>query len=135
MCFLAKSLNVAALVLHQLNRGVESRDNQRPVLSDLRGSGSLEQDADAVFFVFRPAYALERMMQENPEKRAEAELILATVKNDLEIQIAKQRNGPTKVLEFFVDMAANVVRDKVPAYREPEPTKPEGPRIIYSRGG
>ena len=112
MCVLAKSLNVAALGLHQLNRGVESRDNQRPVLSDLRGSGSLEQDADAVFFVYRPAYPYERQMQEDKEMQADVEIKLALVKHDLEIQIAKQRNGPTKTLEFFVDMQSNVVRDK-----------------------
>jgi replicative DNA helicase len=128
MTAMAKSLNVAAVGLHQLNRQVESRDNQRPTLSDLRGSGSLEQDADVVLFVYRPAYPLERQLQESPDKRAEAEILLNGVKNDLEIQIAKQRNGPTKTLEFFVDMQANVVRDKV---RETA-AQPQKGGVVYS---
>ena len=111
MCSMAKVLDVAVLALHQLNRGVESRDNQRPLMSDLRGSGSLEQDADTILFVYRPAYRFERQL-EDPDKRAEAEISANTFKHDLEIQIAKQRNGPTLALEFFCDMAANVVRDR-----------------------
>lgn len=111
MCVMAKSLDVAVLGLHQLNRQVESRDNQRPLLSDLRGSGSLEQDADVVLFAYRPAYQYERQLQDG-DKAAEAEMKLEAVKNSLEIQIAKQRNGPTKTLHFFVDMAANAVRDR-----------------------
>lgn len=110
MCVLAKSMNVAVLGLHQLNRQVESRDNQRPLLSDLRGSGSLEQDADVVLFAYRPAYQYERQLQEG-DKATDAEARLAAVKNELEIQVAKQRNGPVKTLKFFVDMPANVVRD------------------------
>lgn len=111
MCVMAKSLNVAVVGLHQLNRQVEGRENQRPLLSDLRGSGSLEQDADVVLFAYRPAYQFERQMQEGQDEEA-ARTKLELVKNDLEIQIAKQRNGPTKTLSFWVDMAANVVRDK-----------------------
>jgi replicative DNA helicase len=111
-CLLAKTLNVAVLALHQLNRQVEGRDNQRPLMSDLRGSGSLEQDADAVLFAYRPAYVFERQMQEGDENKAAAEKKIAMCRHDLEIQIAKQRNGATKTLEFFVDIAANVVRDK-----------------------
>lgn len=111
MCALAKSLNVAVVGLHQLNRGVESRDNPRPLMSDLRGSGSLEQDADVVLFVYRPAYRYERQL-DDPDKRAEAEAAASELQNDLEIQIAKQRNGPPRSLEFFCDMSANVVRDK-----------------------
>jgi replicative DNA helicase len=112
MCVMAKTMNVAVLALHQLNRAVEARDNQRPVMSDLRQSGSLEQDADVVLFVYRPAYQFERQRQEGKEAAAEAETKLQIVKNKLEIQIAKQRSGPTQTLEFWVDMASNVVRDK-----------------------
>lgn len=111
MCVMAKSLHVAVLGLHQLNRQVESRDNPRPLMSDLRGSGSLEQDADAIMFVYRPAYRYERQL-DDPDKRLDAEAAAAELKHDLEVQIAKQRNGPTRGLEFFCDMAANVVRDK-----------------------
>ena len=56
---LAKSEDVALLALHQLNRGVESRENKRPGLADLRDSGNLEQDADGVWLLFRPAYYLQ----------------------------------------------------------------------------
>lgn len=111
MCAMAKSLHVAVLGLHQLNRSVESRDNPRPVMSDLRGSGGLEQDADNVLFAYRPAYRFERQL-DDPDKRAEAEIEADALKHDLELQIAKQRNGPPRALEFFCDMAANVVRDK-----------------------
>jgi replicative DNA helicase len=110
-CAIAKSLDAAVLGLHQLNRGVESRDNPRPLMSDLRGSGSLEQDADTVLLAYRPAYRFERQL-DDPDKRAEAEIEANALKHDLELQVAKQRSGPPKSLEFFCDMAANVVRDK-----------------------
>lgn len=114
MCVLAKSENVAVVGLHQLNRGVESRENQRPIMSDLRGSGSLEQDADVVLLPYRPAYRLERMMQEGtPAEKLEAQKLLSLSQNILEVQIAKQRNGPTATLNFWVDMKANVVRDQI----------------------
>lgn len=112
MCHLAKSLDVAVLGLHQLNRGVEGRENPRPFMSDLRGSGSLEQDADVVLLAYRPAYEHERHMEEAPEEMEKIELKLDAVKHDLELQIAKQRNGPTSTLKFFVDMKSNVVRDQ-----------------------
>jgi replicative DNA helicase len=111
MCVMAKSLNVAVLGLHQLNRGTESRDNPRPVMSDLRGSGSLEQDADVVLFPYRPAYPIERLMQDDPEKRNEMKATLDAVETLLEIQVAKQRQGPTSTLTFYVDMKSNVVRN------------------------
>jgi replicative DNA helicase len=108
---IAKTLHVAFLGLHQLNRDVERRDNQRPVLSDLRGSGSLEQDADVVLFAYRPGYQFERRTEGSDEETKQAQAIYESLKHRLEIQIAKQRNGPTKTLEFWIDMAANVVRD------------------------
>ena len=113
MCVMAKSLDVAVVGLHQLNRGVESRDNPRPVMSDLRGSGSLEQDADVVLFVYRPAYIAERQAQEgSAAEKAEARDLAEKLKHKLELQIAKQRNGPTQTLDLWVDMSANVIRSK-----------------------
>jgi replicative DNA helicase len=111
MCVMAKSLDVAVMGLQQLNRQVESRDNPRPLLSDLKGSGTLEQDADVILFAHRPAYQFERLMQE-PDKRAEAEAAAEALKHDLELQIAKQRNGPTTTLQLWCDMSANAIRDK-----------------------
>ena len=112
MCVMAKSLNVAVLGLHQINRQVETRENQRPTLADLRGSGALEQDADVVLFVYRPAYQYERQLQDGAEAEGLARAKLEACKHDLELQVAKQRNGPTRTLKLFCDMTANVVRDK-----------------------
>jgi replicative DNA helicase len=112
MTHLAKSENVAVLGLHQLNRAVESRDNKRPQLSDLRESGNLEQDADTVLLAYRPGYYLERARDDDPnEERSRIENLNAK-RNDLELQIAKQRNGPICTVELFCDMGANAVRDK-----------------------
>src|SRR5215813_6999419 len=100
MAHLAKSENVAVLALHQLNRAVEGRDNKRPQLSDLRESGNLEQDADTVMLAYRPAYYLERARDDDPnEERSRIENLNAK-RNDLELQIAKQRNGPICTVEL-----------------------------------
>lgn len=82
---LAKDLNVPIICLAQLNRAIESRTVKRPLLSDLRESGSIEQDADNVLFIHRPAYYNEK----------EADF------NDAEIIIAKQRNGGTGIVHLF----------------------------------
>lgn len=112
MCDMAKKLNVAVVGLHQLNRENEGRDNQRAMLSDLRGSGSLEQDADLVLFCYRPAYRAERLTPETDEEREEQKLIVEGLKYNLELQIAKQRQGPTSNIELWCDVTANAVRNK-----------------------
>jgi replicative DNA helicase len=109
---LAKSEVVSVLALHQLNRGTEGRDNKRPQLADLRDSGSLEQDADLVMFAYRSAYYLERMKFDDPDDEAERAQKLEAARNELEVGIAKSRNGPTGTVELYCDMAANAVRDK-----------------------
>jgi replicative DNA helicase len=102
---IAKELNVPVLALSQLSRAVESREDKRPMLSDLRESGSIEQDADAVMFIYRPEYYLERKRPANPSKEEEAvyQAALAEVKNIAEIIIAKQRNGPVGNLSLQFD--------------------------------
>ena len=112
LAHLAKAENVAVLGLVQLNRGVEGRDNKRPGPADLRDSGDLEQDADAVMFAYRPAYYLARGKED--EGSDEEKLRLADLqrkKHALEIIIAKQRNGPVGTVELWCDMGSNVVRD------------------------
>lgn len=96
---IAKELNVPVIVLAQLNRSVESRKGQRPVLSDLRESGSIEQDADMVGLLSREDYAGGKMEvgseEEEARKKGQAVLILA-----------KNRNGPTDDVPLrFIDHA------------------------------
>ena len=100
---LAKELSVPVLALSQLSRAVEQRDNHKPQLSDLRESGSIEQDADVVMFVYREAYYLERK-EPRPAtvEHAEWQAKMNEISNLAEILISKQRHGPTGnvMLEF-----------------------------------
>ncbi len=100
---LAKELSVPVLALSQLSRAVESRDIKKPQLSDLRESGSIEQDADVVMFVYREAYYLEKM-EPRPAtvEHAEWQSKMNEISNLAEILIGKQRHGPTGniMLEF-----------------------------------
>lgn len=110
---MAKELDVAVIAAHQLNRAVEGRENKRPGLSDLRDSGDIEQDAETVMFLYRPAYYLERAREDSVAKEDERKRDLAECQGLLEVSIAKNRNGPCATLDFFCDMASNVVRDMV----------------------
>ena len=100
---LAKELSVPVLALSQLSRAVEHRDDKKPQLADLRESGSIEQDADVVMFVYREAYYLERK-EPRPAtvEHAEWQAKMNEVSNLAEIIIGKQRHGPTGniMLEF-----------------------------------
>ena len=93
---LAKELSIPVLALSQLSRAVEQRDNNKPLLSDLRESGSIEQDADVVMFVFREAYYLEKK-EPRPAtvEYAEWQAKMSEVSNVAEIIVGKQRHGPT----------------------------------------
>jgi replicative DNA helicase len=102
---IAKELAVPVLALSQLNRATETRDDKRPHLADLRDSGAIEQDADVVMFVHRPAYYLERE-QPSPldvEKSRAWEKQMAAAKGRAEIIIAKHRNGPTGIVDLAFD--------------------------------
>jgi len=100
---IAKELSIPVLALSQLSRAVEQRDNHKPQLSDLRESGSIEQDADVVMFVYREAYYLEKK-EPRPAtvEHAEWQSKMNEVSNLAEIIIGKQRHGPTGniMLEF-----------------------------------
>jgi replicative DNA helicase len=98
---LAKELNVPVIALSQLSRQVENREDKRPQLSDLRESGSIEQDADVVMFVYREDYYLER---EKP-REGTAEFLDWQTKwgaalGKAEIIIGKHRHGPTGIVEL-----------------------------------
>ena len=100
---IAKELGVPVLALSQLSRAVEQRDQKKPQLSDLRESGSIEQDADVVMFVYRESYYLEKQ-EPRPAtvEHAEWQAKMNEVSNLAEIIIGKQRHGPTGniMLEF-----------------------------------
>lgn len=109
---LAKELDIALVVLCQLNRGTEARENKRPTMADLRDSGSLEQDADVIIFTYRESYYLERLRcdpgsQQEIQRQAE----LDACRNTLELIVAKQRNGEATTVTCFCDMASNAIRD------------------------
>jgi len=93
---LAKELDVPVLALSQLSRQVEQRDDKKPQLSDLRESGSIEQDADVVMFVFREAYYIERKEPTlGTIEHAEWQQKMDEISSLADILIGKQRHGPT----------------------------------------
>ena len=93
---LAKELGVPIIALSQLSRQVESRDDKRPQLSDLRESGSIEQDADVVLFVYREEYYLKnREPKPGTEEYIKWETEMNEVRGKAEVIVAKQRHGPT----------------------------------------
>ncbi|MEO0881466.1 MAG: replicative DNA helicase [Pseudomonadota bacterium] len=107
---LAKELNVPVIALSQLSRQVEQRDDKRPLLSDLRESGSIEQDADVVAFVYREAYYLERTEPQNdPNDHQSAEKWqrwrdrMDQVYGTAEVIIGKQRHGPIGRVQLAFD--------------------------------
>jgi replicative DNA helicase len=109
---IAKELAVPVLALSQLSRAVESREDKRPMLSDLRESGTIEQDADAVMFVYRDEYYLtqrapkqigfdnEQKFQDSLEKWQRD---MEQVHNKAELILVKQRHGPTGKLDLFFE--------------------------------
>lgn len=101
---IAKECDVALVVLAQLNRECERRDDKRPMLSDLRDAGDIEQDADHVMFVYRDEYYLERSEPEpNDKKRGDWEISMGHARDRIELILAKARNGRVgkRVCYFF----------------------------------
>ena len=97
---LAKELNVPILALSQLSRAVEQRDDKQPQLADLRESGSIEQDADVVMFVYREAYYLERKQPKlGSIEHAEWQSKMNDVNGLADIILGKQRHGPTGTIK------------------------------------
>lgn len=108
---LAREHDLAVVLLSQLNRGVEGRDDKRPQLMDLRDSGNIEQDADAVLFLYREAYYLEKSPPTDPAKMIDWQADLHAVRNKGELAIGKQRNGPLSTIPLFMDVACSAVRN------------------------
>ncbi len=106
---LAKELNVPVIALSQLSRQVENRDDKRPQLSDLRESGSIEQDADVVMFVYREEYYLaNKEPRAGTEEYAKWQTEMDLAHGKAEVIIGKQRHGPTGTVELHFE--ANVTR-------------------------
>jgi replicative DNA helicase len=101
---LAKELNVPVLALSQLSRGVDARDDKRPVLSDLRESGSIEQDADVVMFVYREEYYLKSREPElGSSDHAKWLEKCERAHRRAEVLVEKHRHGATNKVELFFD--------------------------------
>ncbi|OYW09435.1 MAG: replicative DNA helicase [Rhodospirillales bacterium 12-71-4] len=109
---IAKELSVPVIALSQLSRAVEQREDKRPQLSDLRESGSIEQDADVVMFIYRDEYYLQarqpkELTFDNPQKFSEAmekwQTDMEQAHNKAELIVAKQRHGPTGTIRLFFE--------------------------------
>jgi replicative DNA helicase len=121
---LAKELHVPVLALSQLSRQVENREDKRPQLADLRESGSIEQDADVVLFVFREEYYVERRQpRENTEEHKQWQAEMDMVTGKAEVIIGKQRHGPTGTVRLaftpeFTRFGNLAAEDRLPERRE-----------------
>ncbi|GBR68931.1 replicative DNA helicase [Gluconobacter kanchanaburiensis] len=109
---IAKELAVPVIALSQLSRQVESREDKRPMLSDLRESGSIEQDADAVMFVYRDEYYLQQRQPKDSAYDSNDKFQVATeewqrkmalVHNKAELILEKQRHGPTGTIQLYFE--------------------------------
>jgi len=121
---LAKELSIPVLALSQLSRQVEQREDKRPQLSDLRESGSIEQDADVVMFVFREEYYVERRQpREGTPDHLAWQDEMSNVEGLAELIIGKQRHGPTGTVRLQFNPEYTRFGDYVPASHLPERTE------------
>lgn len=106
---LARNEGVSVVALAQLSRAVETREDKRPIMSDLRESGALEQDAATILFAYREAYYLKLKLKEDDD---EAAARYEAVVNDLDIIAGKNRNGPVGSVKLFCDLDCAAIRDR-----------------------
>ncbi len=107
----ARAEDVCIVLLAQLNRGTEGREDKRPNLADLKSSGSIEQEAHAVLFVYRPAYYIAKsaeFREGDPDKHAE----FKRVENDVEIIVGKNRSGQETTVHLWGDVGCSVLASK-----------------------
>lgn len=126
---LAKDLDVPVIALSQLSRQVENRDNKRPQLSDLRESGTIEQDSDVVMFIFREEYYLQRDQPARRDTEDESKFqdrmelhntLLKESRNIAEVIIAKQRHGPVGTVELHFNGDLTKFSDLDPYHHDPD---------------
>jgi replicative DNA helicase len=118
---LAKELDVPVMALSQLSRAVESREDKRPQLSDLRESGSIEQDADIVMFVFREEYYhAQKMPEEGTDAFEKWKAKGERIRGHAEAMIAKQRHGATGTVPLHFDKATTKFTDRIADAYAPE---------------
>jgi replicative DNA helicase len=120
---LAKELSIPVIALAQLSRQVENREDKKPQLSDLRESGSIEQDADMVMFIYREAYYLSRLEpREGTEEHFKWQENMDQVRGQADIIIGKQRHGPIGniKLSYNEDLTkfGNLARDHHARYEQ-----------------
>jgi replicative DNA helicase len=121
---LAREMEIPIIALSQLNRGLESRPDKRPMLSDIRESGSIEQDADIIMFVYRDDVYKERdELRKEKEAKDRGEQYISTFVNkpeeDAELIIGKQRSGPTGTVKLVFQKAHTRFIDKEQSFSAP----------------
>ncbi|MGN7618545.1 MAG: replicative DNA helicase [Ehrlichia sp.] len=114
---IAKELNIPVVALSQLSRLVEQRDDKKPQLSDLRDSGSIEQDADVVMFLYREEYyELRKQPAEGTAKHIEWQQKMNSISNIADVLISKQRNGPIGNIKLFFEAEKGRFKDYTAKY-------------------
>ncbi len=114
---IAKELNIPIIALSQLSRLVEQRDDKRPQLSDLRDSGSIEQDADIVMFLYREEYyELRKQPDEGSSKHRDWQEKMEKIRNIADLIIAKQRNGPIGNIKLYFSSSEGLFKDYTEQY-------------------
>ena len=111
LTILADEFQIPIVILHQLNRDVEGRQDKTPTMSDFKSSGDIEQDAHVILFPFRPVYYLQRDLDAGRGNPDELLPMIEQSKNEMHIIIAKQRNGPSSVVKARTSMGSNAIRN------------------------